>query len=851
MRIFLFCLILIFSQSTLAQKIYGTVFNSQGDLLPYASITIKGTTKGASANDKGKYSLNLSEGTYTIVCNHLGFTTTEKKITVNGDTELSFVLTDQKLSMDAVVVKNGGEDPAYEIIRSAIKKRNFYAKQVSQFTCNIYGKDLIKLKSLPKKVFGKKIESNDKKEMGVDSAGKGIIYLSESVSKVSIAQPDKFKMEVISSRVSGSDGFGFNFPAFISLYSNNVKVFTEKFNPRGFISPIADGAFGFYKFKFLGTIFENGRTLSSIRVTPRRKYEPLFSGIINIVDDEWSIQSFDLILTKTAQLELVDTLQITQLHVPVDASIRRVKNQLIHFDFNQFGVKMGGNFLTVYSDYDVKPTFAKKYFDNVIIKYDKDVNKKSISYWDSTRAVPLEKDEEQDYKKKDSTFKSNKDSLLSKRYLDSVNKNQRKIKPLDIVTKGIFRFHNTKTHSYSWRIEPLVDLLSPNVEYNPAEGVAVNLKGSIAKYKRNSRTGLVFLPHIRYGFGNKHLNPSATLVLNTREQDSATTKLKRFSIAFSGGKRVSEFNRETPFSVLGNSISTLFYGKNYMKTYENYFGNVAYRRRFESGLQLAASLTYEDRIPLENTSDYTFKKENGQKITPNYPYEKLTQQFDPHQAAIVSFSLSYRPGQRYIQLPNFKMSVGSKYPTFTFNYTKGIKNMLGSDVDFDKWKVTVFDDVNLKIAGALKYKFGIGGFLNNKQVFIQDFQHFNGNQIVSASEYVNSFQLAPYYANSTTERFYIIGHVEHHLNGLLTNKIPLFRKLNWNMVVGSNAFFVNKDNNYVEIFAGLENILKTIRVDAVVGYDRNNNISTGIRLGFGGLLGGSVSRSNGGVNISL
>ena len=139
----------------------------------------------------------------------------------------------------------------------------------------------------------------------------------------------------------------------------------------------------------------------------------------------------------------------------------------------------------------------------------------------------------------------------------------------------------------------------------------------------------------------------------------------------------------------------------------------------------------------------------------------------------------------------------------------------------------------------------------SSDLFIQDFQHFNGNQIVSASEYVNSFQLASYYANSTTERFYAFGHVEHHLNGLLTNKIPLFRKLNWNMVVGSNAFFVNKNNNYIEIFGGLENILKTFRLDAVIGYDRNNNISTGLRLGFGGLLGGSVSRSNDGVSISL
>ncbi|MCY7290826.1 MAG: DUF5686 and carboxypeptidase regulatory-like domain-containing protein, partial [Ferruginibacter sp.] len=274
MRFFIIALLLFSTYQSSAQKIYGTVFNSQGDLLPYASVTIKGTTKGASANDKAKFSLNVSPGTYTIVCQNLGFTTAEKTVTVKNDTELIFVLTEQKLSMETVVVTNGGEDPAYEVIRNAIKKRNYYFRQVDQFTCNICGKDIIRLKSLPQKLFGKKIKTEDKKDMGVDSSGKGIVYLSESISKVSVQQPDKFKLEVISSRVSGSDGFGFNFPPFISLYSNNVKIFTEKFNPRGFVSPIADGAIGFYKFKFLGTFFENGKSISSIRVTPRRKYEP-------------------------------------------------------------------------------------------------------------------------------------------------------------------------------------------------------------------------------------------------------------------------------------------------------------------------------------------------------------------------------------------------------------------------------------------------------------------------------------------------------------------------------------------------------------------------------------------------
>ena len=101
-------------------------------------------------------------------------------------------------------------------------------------------------------------------------------------------------MEAISSRVSGSNSFGFAFPAFISLYTNNVKLFTERLNPRGFVSPIADGAIRYYKFKFLGTFWEDGKAVNSIRVTPRRQYEPLFSGVINITDEDWRIQSFDL-----------------------------------------------------------------------------------------------------------------------------------------------------------------------------------------------------------------------------------------------------------------------------------------------------------------------------------------------------------------------------------------------------------------------------------------------------------------------------------------------------------------------------------------------------------------------------
>ena len=55
--------LLILSLHSTAQKITGTVFNSTGDLLPYSSITIKGTSVGASANNKAKFSFSVAPGT--------------------------------------------------------------------------------------------------------------------------------------------------------------------------------------------------------------------------------------------------------------------------------------------------------------------------------------------------------------------------------------------------------------------------------------------------------------------------------------------------------------------------------------------------------------------------------------------------------------------------------------------------------------------------------------------------------------------------------------------------------------------------------------------------------------------
>lgn len=839
-NIFCFLFILTTFNAT-AQKIFGTVYNDQGDLLPYSSLTIKGTTIGASANNRARFSINIGPGKHTVVCQHIGYTTREQEVTIgSNDEEMVFVLAEQKLVLKEVIVKTNEEDPAYAIIREAIKKREIYATKVNAFTCDFYTKDMIKLRRLPRRIFGRKVTEESRQDMGLDTSGQGIIYLSESVSTIATQLPNKFKMEVKSSRVSGRGGFGITFPTFISFYQNNVTVFTERLNPRGFVSPIADNAIGYYRFKFLGSFWENGKEINSIRVIPRRDYEPLFSGIINITESDWRIHSTNLFLTKKSQLELIDTLEITQFHVPVSADAWRIKNQLLHFSFNSFGIDAVANFVNVYSNYDINPVFPKKYFDNVIIKYDTGVNKKPKAYWDTIRPMPLEKEEVQDYQVKDSLYEVQKDSLLTKQSIDSLKKKQGHIHYYNVFWKGIDRIHYSNTNPFHWGINSLVQTL----EYNTVEGFVINGGGYIDKFLKQSKTDLSIRPYARYGFSNKHLNGWVDVIIRTRDLDT-DVKLRRHAWLLSGGSRVSQFNKQSPITPLVNSISTLLYGNNFMKIYENKFANIVYSKRFNNGLRLSVDALYEDRSPLSNTSKFTFFKSDTVNITPNYPFENINPvTFSKHQAVILSIDLSVKPGQKFIQFPNRKISIGSKIPTFVLNYTKGFNGIIGSDVNFDKWNFSVFDDKNFRLAGTLKYKIGIGGFLNRKSVFLQDYQHFNGNSSIAASEYLNSFQLASYYANSTIASFYSVAHLEHHFNGLLTNKIPLFNRLNWNLVVGLNAFVINGNNNYAEYFIGLENILKIFRVDFVSAYQNRRQGLTGFRIGTGGLIGASVKRTS-------
>jgi len=77
-----FCLVAFGQNGTVTGTILDKEYNNES--LSFANITIKGTSQGTSTDDKGKYTLTLKPGNYTLVIAYLGYETKEIPFTLKA-----------------------------------------------------------------------------------------------------------------------------------------------------------------------------------------------------------------------------------------------------------------------------------------------------------------------------------------------------------------------------------------------------------------------------------------------------------------------------------------------------------------------------------------------------------------------------------------------------------------------------------------------------------------------------------------------------------------------------------------------------------------------------------------------
>ncbi|TCK84713.1 DUF5686 and carboxypeptidase regulatory-like domain-containing protein [Albibacterium bauzanense] len=814
----LLILLILFSFSLVKaqnNQLSGVITDQRGRLIPFASIFKVNTNIGTSANSEGVFKLSLPLGEHQIIATAIGFKPKTVSIVFSKSDSIIIQLEEETYTLQEVIIGNNREDPAYAIIREAIKKRPYYLEQSSPYTANVYIKGLQRMLKAPKKFLGVNIDELSQ-DMGLDSNRTGIIYLSESESKISVSPPKDFKEEMISSKVSGNNqAFSFNRTSDLQLnFYENYQQIIEGLSTRPFVSPIADNALAYYQYKYLGSSEENGLIINKIRVIPKRKAEPLYRGDIYIVEDAWRIHSVNLVLDKETNINFIDSLNVKQLFIPIDQDVWLPSNVQLDFMVGLLGFQVSGYFTAVYQNYELVNDFDKKAFKEVL-RIGKDVNEKEADYWAAVRPVPLTEEESKDYVFKDSIQRRNN----SKAYLDSLDRKNNRFKPISFLVNG-YNYRN-RYKKETFRLgSPLRSLL-----FNSVEGLATNYNLVYSKQIDSTLNKYLTLSgYIRYGFKNEHLNANLIAVI----------PVKNHTFYLSGGSDVVDLNDRGSLPVLFNTVSTLFMGENYQKLYEKTFASAQWRYTLPGNVNVDAGFEWANRHSLSNSTNYTFADKNN--LTSNNPFNPNMDVplFEDNSATKFNVGVSYNFSNRYESYPSGKRYLPSKYPLLSLRYTQGLHNALGSDVNYNLLAASIYKSgASLGMYGSISYAVYAGKFLNNKKLFYPDFRHFNGNQLPFVDQKLNTFLNLDYYHYSTKTK-YIEAHTEYNMSGILTSKVPLLRKLKLEEIVGLHYLYTPELKQYGELHLGFQwKILRVIYAHSISDQsilNKTNTIRVGIKL---------------------
>lgn len=411
--------------------------------------------------------------------------------------------------------------------------------------------------------------------------------------------------------------------------------------------------------------------------------------------------------------------------------------------------------------------------------------------------------------------------------LDSLHQPLRGIaKTLEVMALGV----SVKLATDTVKISALMDGV---LNYNPVEGVNVAPR---VEWLHKLGTGQYLSSAFatRYGFSNRHFNAIGRVAY---VQEDKKWRGRYWLVGVTLGKYVFQYDYDNAVFPLFNSVSALLWDDNQLKIYEQKVSAFYFGRNYGNGLMWNLHFEYDTRIPLKNTTNFSFAGKGTDTFASNVPSNLAAlAPFERHDAAIIRLNVSYQPGYTYAYYKDYKVANLSNAPVFNLGYDKGIQGIANSKINFDKWRLMMAGNIDLKKAGIIGYNTGFGGFLNSAYISIPDLMHLYGNKGIGiAAPYLYSFQFAQYYEFSNKESFYDETHVEYNLNGFISNQLPGFKQAKLNFVVGSNVFYARQSDYYTEAFFGIDNIgfgkYHYLRLDFVQSWDSNGGRNSGFRLG--------------------
>lgn len=811
----------LFVSSAVLGQVKGVITDNKGKPLDHVSVFLKQGYTGTISNEQGEYFLSLPDSLYgreiEIVYRILGYNTLYVKTDFLSDPlELDITLEEQIPIID-IANTNSGEDPAYAIVSKTIEKQAENIERINKYNADFYSRGFLKLKNIPKKVFGRPL-GNLNGALKPDRSG--IVYLSETFSKIAYQRHKKFHEDILASKVSWDDrGYSFNTArsANFSFYENSVDI------NMALVSPIAKYALNYYDYKWEGKFFVGSKVVNKIKVIPKRQIDRVWQGHIYIVEDDWQLFGVDLTTTGAAiEIPVIETLNVVQGYkFDPDNKFWIKMSQLINVHSSLFGMEAEGKFLAIYGNYNFHPEFNAHFFGNEVVSFAPDANEKNNAFWNDNRPVPLTIDERREYTRRDSL------QVLMQResYLDSMDADRNKPTLL-----SPFVGYSYKDSYENWKLN--YDSFLPRINFNTVQGwnskAAIEFKKWYNLERTNKFSAIVVA---EYGLSDERLRiyGSVTRVYNG---------IDKLEIGLSGGSKVSQFNLAFPITPLMNTLSSLILEKNGMKVYELNYAQMDYGQELFNGLHLYGSLGYENRRPLFNTTDFVIFRDREKPYTSNNPLAPSdfdTGVIEEHNMVRSKLRAKINFAQKYIARPARRITVEpQEFPELNLTFINGI-SPTASHYDFTQLEASLKQSHVFGNKGRFYYLVRGGGFINGEGISFVDYRHFNGDEtsIGTTETYIDVFNLMGFF-NYSTNKSYFEAHFEHNFRGWILGKIPGVNQLNLNLVMGAHYLTTADQKPYTEFTIGLDNVgigkFRMLRLDLINSY-HDGSVKTEIVVG--------------------
>ncbi len=857
----LFFLLIVAVINVKAQNIKGQIKSVSGEVIPFASIYVKELKTGTTSNKDGYYQFPLSNGTYHIFYQALGFERKETLVTVaDKDIIKNIELQSQEYAIKEVKVYGGKEDPAYAIMRKAISLAPYFQHQVKSYDAMIYLKGGFDLDKVPFLV---------RKQLKEEGMEEGKTYVAESVNEIKFTAPDNYEHKQISKRSSLPDDNEDQVMNYINYSFYDV-------DNEDLISPLSRKSFSFYKFQYQGFFRQGEYYVNKIKVTPRRKSQQLFTGYIYIVDQLWNLHSVDL-----NNEQFWGNIQVKQVMEEVEDKVWLPVSHNFLVDVKVMGFKLKANYggsveytqvtpdtelqvpkmlQLAYEDMadsveDTVPvTKNQKKIDELMSKDElnnrdmlkltrlmekerkekteepddleidnwsshykivKDTLKKDTVHWDAIRPIPLSESELHSFQVKDSLKLVATEKTTNAENQNSTSKSK---KVSNLVLSG--NWYNAKKEGVQFRYAGLIDL--KGIDFNAVDGYAYANRFALDVHVDSLHT-YSMQPVIGYGF-------SRNTLLWKVDNNYTFAPMRRGNVFLNFGQKSADFNGQTGINHYVNALSSLLFKDNYMRLYQNNYLTAGLGMDIANGLRFDGQFTVSQSKRLENTTNHSWLYPNSNYDENNSIYDQNVNAFSTTKNSILDVQLSYTPKYYYRVFHGKKHMDHSDYPTFTLKYQKALANVFDSNTDYDLLEFQVKQSLNWSFMYGLDYEIGAGNFFNHKSMHFSQYKHFNTAEVpISLKSWSNSFAMLNDYKYSINDWF---------AYGTLNYSTPyLFIKNLWflqNKLWKENIYFRHISQrdlkNYNEIGYGITQLYLMGNLGIFAGFDNDELLNWGVRV---------------------